>query len=72
MQNTGCRAWASVVLQHKEPAITSLALGRFNTCVAEWLCDMWDLAGSEIEPVSSALEGRFFPLKNQEALQDYF
>ena len=39
---------------------------RLSSCGAQtlsWLCAMWDLPGSEIEPVSPALAGGFFTME---------
>ena len=53
----------SVLVAHKLSSCTFQALKhRLNSCgtQAQLLCSMWDLPRSGIEPVSSALAGRFF------------
>ena len=63
-----CRAQAlgrdgSVVTAHGLSSCGSWALGhRFDDCGTQALliCDIWDLPGSGIEPMSPAMVGRFF------------
>ena len=76
MLGLGCCAGFSVVAASYSPvgmlglliAVASLVgEHRFNSwvlrCRAQLLHSMWDLPGSETEPVSPALAGRFFTTK---------
>ena len=73
LRSTGSRAcgWASIVIAHDLNSGGFQALEhRLNSCgaQAQLLHGMWDLPGSEVEPVSPPLAGGFFTTEPQRNL----